>query len=68
MHVGLRHKYFCGQPWTSGGSLLDSGGAVIYRVAEAGYLDGSSKEVNEKWQEKCLYIPDVTLEDLLGLS
>lgn len=48
-HFGLWCKYFCVQPCTSGGALLDCGGTVICRVARAGYLDGSTEEINKNW-------------------
>lgn len=48
-HFGLWRRYFYVQPRTTGNILLDYGGTVICRVVEAGYLDGSPKEMNKNW-------------------
>lgn len=42
---------------------MDCAGAVIYLVADFGYLDGFPKESTEDWQEEWFYLPDVPLED-----
>lgn len=42
---------------------MDCAGAVIYLVADFGYLDGFPEESTEDWQEEWFYLPDVPLED-----
>ena len=62
-HFDLWRKLFCFLPRTQKGSVLEVGGAEIWRIAGTGYLSGTPKKASEEWPSEWFYIEDVALPD-----
>ena len=62
-HFELWKRLFCLVPHTQRESLYQVGGAEIWRIAETGYLSGTSKKTSEGWPSEWFYMEDVPLPD-----
>ena len=62
-HFELWRKFFCLVPRHQGGSVLEVGGAEVWRIAGSGYLVGTAKEVYPQRSSEWFYVDDVPLPD-----
>ena len=54
-------RLFCLVPRNHEGSILEVGGAEIWRIAETEYLSGTPRKASEEWPSEWFYIEDVAL-------
>ena len=49
-------KLFCLVPRNHEGSILEVGGAEVWRIADTGYLSGTPRKASKEWPSEWFYI------------